>query len=140
MSSKKYMLMSDEYFDRGYATVEYKPSKNVVVADMTEYAEGEDFREYMNSIVDAIKDTGCSNVLADTRDHPPLHQTDQEWSQKTWGPNAEAAGAERLAVLAPESVITKMSVEQVTENAEDDIERQWFDEYEEGVNWLQANS
>jgi hypothetical protein len=107
---------------------------------MTDYAEGKEFREYMNSVIDAVKDTGCSNILADTRDHPPLDQADQSWTQDTWGPNVEAAGGERMAVLAPENIIAKMSVEGATENPEDDIERQWFEEFEDGVSWLQANS
>jgi hypothetical protein len=132
--------MPKTYFDRSYATVEYKSTKNLVVADMTEYAEGEEYREYMNSVVDAIEDTGCSNILADTRDHPTLDEADQSWTQKTWGPNVEEAGAERLAILAPESIISKMSIETVTENSEDDIDRQWFEKYEDGVSWLRTNS
>lgn len=133
--------MLEVYFDRTYATVEYRPNENLVSAEMTEYAEGQEFREYMNSVLDAIEDTGCPNVLADTRDHPPIDQADQEWSQKTWGPNAEAAGVERTAILAPESIVSKMSIESVTEGADshDDIDRQWFEEYEDAVSWLQSN-
>ncbi|MFC7060108.1 STAS/SEC14 domain-containing protein [Halovenus salina] len=106
---------------------------------MTEYAEGDKYREYMNTVIDAVEDTQCSNVLADTRDHPAIDQEDQEWSQKTWGPNAEAAGVDHVAVVAPESIVSKMSIESVTEGADDDIERQWFEEYEDAVSWLQSN-
>lgn len=132
--------MSETYFDRAYATVEYRPDKNLVSAEMTEYAEGDKYREYMNTVIDAVEDTRCSNVLADTREHPTINQSDQEWSQKTWGPNAEAAGVKRVAVLAPESIVSKMSIESVTEGAEGGIDRQWFEEYEDAVNWLQSNS
>jgi hypothetical protein len=133
--------MSEKYFDKEFATVEYKPDSEIVVARMTEYADGEEFHAYMNSILDAVTEKDCPSVLADTRDHPPLDQADQNWSVETWGPKAEQAGVKQMATLAPESVVSKMSVESVTENAGsvDDIERRWFEEYEDAASWLEAN-
>jgi hypothetical protein len=41
-------------------------------------------------------------------------------------------------MIVPESVISKMSMEGATEEPEDDIERQWFDNYEDAVSWTRS--
>lgn len=133
--------MSTRYFDEGFATVEYDDEIGVIVVEMTEYVEGDQFREYMRSIIDAVEDTGCPNVLADTRDHPPLADRDVDWSAETWGPKAEEAGVERIAALATEHVATKITLDTVTEQStHDDIDRKYFAKYYEAIEWLKSET
>jgi hypothetical protein len=131
-------FMPKTYFDRSYATVEYRSDEQIVFCELTEYAEGEDYREYMNSVIEAAKANRASDVVADVSDAPTLAQADQDWTEKTWGPNAEEAGVKSVAMLVPESVVSKMSMEGATEDPEDDIERQWFDNYEDAVSWTRS--
>lgn len=124
------------YFDEDFATVTYDAETGAVVARMTEYAEGEPFREYMNAVIEAVNDTGSECVLADTREQPTLDSADQEWSATEWGPRAESNGVEKLAAVVPESVLAEMSVQKVIEQSPDDIERQFFDSIDEAEAWL----
>ncbi|RJX49223.1 hypothetical protein [Halonotius pteroides] len=91
----------------------------------------------MDSIITAVDETGCQNVLADTRDHPPLPKSDIRWSAESWGPKAEVAGVDKIAALATQHVVTKMTLDSVTEQSTaDDIERQYFLKFHEAVQWL----
>jgi len=129
------------YFVADFATVEYDDEINVVIAKMTDYPGETQFREYMDSIITAVDETGCSNVLADTRDHPPLPKSEIRWSAETWGPKAEGAGVEQIAALATKHMATKMTLDSVTEQSTaDDIERQYFAKFYEAVEWLTNES
>ncbi|TQQ80564.1 hypothetical protein [Halonotius roseus] len=129
--------MSTRYFDGDFATVEYHDEINVVIAKMTDYPGENQFRKYMDSIITAVNETGCQNVLADTRDHPPLPESEMRWSAESWGPKAELAGVNQIAALATQHVATKMTLDTVTEQSTaDDIERQYFAKFDEAVEWL----
>jgi len=126
----------ETFFDESFATVWYDDETGVVVAQMTDYAEGAAFREYMDTVADVADETGSDCVLADTREQPTLETADQEWSATEWGPRAEANGVRKLATIVPESVLAKMSVEKVFEQSPDDIEREFFDSVAEAKAWL----
>ncbi len=124
------------FFDEAFATVWYDDETDAVVAQMTEYADGEPFREYMNAVIEGVNETGSDCVLADTREQPTLDSADQEWSATEWGPRAEANGVEKLAAVVPESVLAEMSVRKVTEQSADDIDREFFDSVADAKAWL----
>ena len=129
--------MTTRYFEADFATVEYDDETNIVISKMTDYPGKTRFRKYMDSIITAVDETGCRNVLADTRDHPPLPKSDIRWSAESWGPKAEVAGVEKIAALATQHVVTKMTLDSVTEQSTaDGIERQYFLKFHEAVQWL----
>ena len=129
--------MTTRYFEADFATVEYDDETNIVISKMTDYPGKTRFRKYMDSIITAVDETGCRNVLADTRDHPPLPKSDIRWSAESWGPKAEVAGVEKIAALATQHVVTKMTLDSVTEQSTaDDIERQYFLKFHEAIQWL----
>jgi len=129
--------MTTRYFEADFATVEYDDETNIVISKMTDYPGKTRFRKYMDSIITAVDETGCRNVLADTRDHPPLPKSDIRWSAESWGSKAEVAGVDKIAALATQHVVTKMTLDSVTEQSTaDDIERQYFLKFHEAVQWL----
>ncbi len=107
-----------------------------IVARMDAYAEGDEFRRYMDSLIDATDDTGSDRLIADTSEIPPLDQDDQQWSVVDWAPRAERAGLEHMALVTPESVVSEMSTETVVEMADDTINRELFDELEDAKTWV----
>jgi hypothetical protein len=127
--------VSVTYFDERFATVAYERDIDTVVASMGEFAEGEAFREYMNSIIDAIEAEHCDRVIADTSDMGALTEDDQAWSVTDWAPRAEDAGLDHMALVMPESIVAEMSVENVMEMADDDIERELFDDIDDARDW-----
>jgi hypothetical protein len=123
------------YFDEKFATVEHDPETDAIVASMNDFKEGEEFRRYMDSIIDAVEDTGADTIIADTSDIPPLAQEDQTWSIKDWSPRAQEAGVDHIGMVMPESVVAEMSVEAIVDMANDTIDRGLFDEMDEARAW-----
>lgn len=124
------------YFDREFATVEYDAEVDTVYTKMTGFARGEEFRSYMEAVIDAVDDTGTNCILADTREQPTLDQEDQDWVIETWGPRAVEHGADCMALIAPEQVVAKMTVDTVVEESDDELTRRWFETIDEAEEWL----
>ena len=127
------------YYDSASATVEYDRRTGAVVGRLTEFTEGESFREYMEAIIDAIEAEGSDRVLADTSQFDAaLTKEDQGWSVTDWAPRAEEAGVEHMALVMPESVVAGMSVDSIVEMTDDSINRGLFDDINEAKEWLAA--
>jgi hypothetical protein len=124
------------YFDSEFATVTYEDDIDTVVARMHDFEEGEPFREYMDSIIDAIADQRTDRIIADTSEMGTLTQDDQAWSVQDWAPRAEEAGLDHMALVMPESVVAEMSVESIVEMASDTINRELFDNLEDARTWV----
>lgn len=125
------------YFDSDFATVEYEEQSGAVVGELREFVEGDDFREYMDAYIDAIEDQSTGKVVADTSSfEAALREEDQMWSVQDWAPRAEEAGLETMALVMPESVLAKMSVDNILEMTDDDIERDVFSERREAEQWI----
>lgn len=126
-----------QYFEASFATVKYDEQTGAVVGELRDFVKGEDFREYMDAIIDAIKDQSASKVVADTSSfEAALREEDQMWSVQDWAPRAEEAGLETMALVMPESVLAKMSVDNILEMTDDDIERDVFSERREAEQWI----
>lgn len=125
------------HYERGFATVEYDEHCDAVVGRLKEFTEDEEFKEYMESIIDAVEQTETDKILSDTSQFEgALTQEDQAWSVKDWAPRAENAGVDHMAMVMPEAVVAKMSVDNIVEMSEDDIERELFDDIDDARDWL----
>lgn len=124
------------YFEGRSTAVEYDEALDAVVGRVEGYAESEEFRAYMNALIEAIEDSGTRKLLSDSKELGPMSEEDKVWSVEDWAPRAEAAGLEVMAFVIPESVIAEMSFDRVMEMAEDDIERGFFDDVDEARSWL----
>lgn len=121
----------------GYAEVHYDEEDDVVIGRLKNFTSGEEFREYMDGIINAVEDHDTTRVLADTSEFDAaLSQDDQEWSVVDWAPRAEDAGVESLALVMPENVVAKMSVDSVMNMADDNIARDVFDDRGDAEAWL----
>jgi hypothetical protein len=124
------------YFDASFASVYHDEECDAVVGKQTEFADGEDFREYMNELITAVEDTGCDTMIADTSEfQSALTEDDQAWSVTEWSPRAEGAGLENLAMVMPEAVVAEMSVDAVVEMSEDTLNRELFDDFQDAQEW-----
>lgn len=126
------------YFDSDFAVVEYDESCDAIVARLEEFEEGESFRNYMNTIIEAVEDRGTNKVLSDTSQFDAaLSPEDQGWSVEDWTPRAVDAGVDQMAMVMPESVLAEMSVDSILEaTADDGINRNVFDNVEDAREWL----
>ena len=130
-------ILAMAHYESSFASVEYDQSCDAVVGRLEEFTEGGEFREYMNSIIDTVEDERTGSVLADTSDFDSaLTEEDQAWSVREWAPRAEAAGVEELALVMPQAVVAEMSVDAIVEMADDDIDRELFDDVGDAKDWL----
>ncbi|MFC7057701.1 hypothetical protein [Halovenus salina] len=128
-----------EYFDSSFATVQYDEQTGAVIGELREFVKGESFREYMDAIIEAIADQSATKVIADTSSFDAaLTEDDQVWSVQDWAPRAEDAGLETMALVMPESILAKMSVDKIIEMTEDEITRKVFSDREAAERWIQA--
>jgi hypothetical protein len=126
-----------EYFDSSFATVQYDERTGAVVGELREFVKGEPFQEYMDAIIDAIADQSTTKVIADTSSFEgALTEDDQVWSVQDWAPRAEEAGLETMALVMPESVLAKMSVDNIIEMTDDSIKRDVFSDREKAEEWI----
>lgn len=126
-----------EYFDSSFATVQYDERTGAVTGELREFVKGESFQEYMDAIIDAIADQSTTKVIADTSSFEgALTEDDQVWSVQDWAPRAEEAGLETMALVMPESVLAKMSVDNIIEMTDDSIKRDVFSDREKAEEWI----
>lgn len=125
------------HYDSAFGTVEYDRNCDAVIGRLTEFTQGEEFREYMNAIIDAVEEHDSNKVLADSSQfEDALTKEDQGWSVTEWSPRAEAAGVDHIAMVMPEAVVAKMSIDSVVEMADDTLNRDLFDDVDEAKDWL----
>jgi hypothetical protein len=125
------------HYETEYARIEYDEHSGAVVGQTLEFAEGDDFREYMDEIITVVEKKGADKVIGDTsKFEGALTQDDQAWSVQDWAPRAEAAGVDYMALVMPSDVVAKMSVDSIVEMADDSIERELFSELDEAKAWL----
>jgi hypothetical protein len=125
------------YFDTDYLTVQYDESLDAVVMNWHDFAEGEDFRNGLNTGLEFVKKKRAINWLADLREMGAVASDDQEWSNTDWFPRAMDAGLSNMAIIKPESVIANMSVENIMQEVEDgELTTHYFDNRAEAKKWL----
>ena len=125
------------YYDTDFAVVRYDESCDAVIGELTEFTTGEDFREYMEALIDALETEDTDRMIADSSDFDSaLTEEDQVWSVKDWSPRAQESGLDHMAMVMPESVVAEMSIDQVVEMANDTINRELFDDFEEAKQWV----
>lgn len=132
--------MAEYYFDREFATVRYEPADEVIVATFVLYRQGMLFRSYMNAIIEAVEDTGCSKLLVDAERHPNMHHADKVWVASNWVKEAQDAGIQRMATIPPDMITALMDLEDVYNRSRGfvDIPNGMFGNYDAAVRWLNA--
>jgi hypothetical protein len=102
-----------------------------------DFAQGEEYREALNTGLELVDDKRAQNWLADLRDMGTVADADQTWSNEEWFPRALDTTLSNMAIIQPESVVANMSVENIMQEVgEDEITTHIFDNRSEAENWL----
>jgi hypothetical protein len=124
-------------FEREFARIEYDEYSGAVIGQLQEFVEGEPFREYMNELIDVIEQNRARKVIGDTSQfEAALTQEDQAWAATDWAPRAQDAGVDHMAMVMPDDVVAKMSVDSIVEMTDDSINRELFSDIDEAKSWL----
>jgi len=125
------------YEETANYTIEWDDDVGAVVHTWTGFTTGEEFRDGAEALLDAIEAKDASKLLLDTQNVKAHEDEDKEWLAEEWTPRMIEAGVQHSAQVHPDSVISKMEMENLGEEM-DDIPYDHFltSDVEEARDWL----
>jgi hypothetical protein len=125
------------YYDSNFLTIEWNESLGAVEMNWHDFAQGDDYREGLNSGLELVEEKRAANWLADLRDMGTVADDDQTWTNEKWYPQAFDTTLSNMAIIQPESVVANMSVENIIQEVGDEeITTHIFDNRSEAESWL----
>jgi hypothetical protein len=105
------------------------------------FAQGDTFRNGLDTGLELIKKKGAKNWIADLREMGTVADDDQEWSNNNWFPRALETSLTSMAIIKPESFVASMSVENIMEEiGEGDLTTHYFDNRADAEQWLKEQT
>src|SRR5436190_17223716 len=113
---------------------------NIVQTEWREKsAEGEEFRDILNKIIDALRETQTSIILADTRRMTMIWKEDREWIVNDWYPRAIKAGFRCQALIVTEDSYNDLAIKSIVEHYDDQIvETAYFTSFTDAFVWVRS--
>jgi|GEM_PF-5699755 len=72
---------------------------------------GNELRHILNSTLDMAKEHGSASIISDMSNLLLLTSEDEQWSLNEWFPRLQAAGVRNLAIVPPQTLIGKLSLD-----------------------------
>lgn len=126
-------------------SVTFNSASRCVEFTWNNFVKGEAFHEGCNAMIAALKKHSTSKLICDSRRYTVVDPADQLWSIQDWLPRAITAGLTTFAVVMPESVVGKLSVQNVINDKkhtpkELSLTREMFNTMEDARTWISATS
>jgi hypothetical protein len=129
------------YFESQHALVEWMEADKIAFIEWRGgYVDGADYRNVLIALVELMEQKGASKLLVDTRKAKVVTPADQEWVTSVWTPRATKAGLKFTAMLVPESMVARMSLERMRTKYTTPTGGgvQYFSNADEGKKWLRS--
>jgi len=128
-------------YDERHLTIRMDDTLDAVVMEWHEFAEGEPYREGLESGLELAQQERATNWLADLREMGTVAEADQEWSNEEWFPRALDSPISNMAIVQPESVVADMAVENIMQEVGDGaLTTRYFDDRAEAESWLEEQT
>lgn len=125
------------YFEKDYLTVHWNDTAKYVLMEWRKFVIGTDFRQGLDKGLQLVQEKQSTRWLADLRKLGVVAQEDQQWSNENWFPRAINAGLRRMAIVMPENIVSKWSVEKIMEKVPGtNLTVHYFDNIEKAKQWL----
>jgi hypothetical protein len=125
------------YHDFSYLTVHWKEEVPCVLMEWKVFARDADFRAGLDAGLKLLESKGADKWLADLRKLGTVTNLDQEWANANWFPRALASGIKFMAIVIPESALSRFNVDSIMGKVEGtDLVTQNFDSVDKAVEWL----
>lgn len=129
------------YYDEDHLTVKYEKDLDAVVMDWHSFAQGDVFRDGLDTGLELIQKEQAENWIADLREMGTVGDDDQEWSNNNWFPRALETSLTHMAIIKPESFVANMSVENIMEEVgEGELITHYFDNRAKAEQWLKEQT
>lgn len=100
--------------------VYYNPELNAVETSWKgPSAEGPLLYEILDSIIEAMKQTGSGTVIADARKMNVINNADIQWISENWYPRALAAGFRYEALVVTDYTFNTVSIKKIVRTYDD---------------------
>lgn len=122
-------------------SITFNSASRCVEFTWNNFVKDESFHEGCNAMIAALKKHSTSKLICDSRRYTVVDPADQLWSIQDWLPRAIAAGLTTFAVVMPESVVGKLSVQNVINDKkhtpkELSLTREMFNTLEDARSWV----
>jgi hypothetical protein len=129
------------YFENQHAVIEWiEADKFACIEWRGGYVDGADYRNVLIALAELMEQKGVSKLLVDSRKAKVITPADQEWVTSVWTPRANKAGLKFTAMLVPDSMVARMSLERMRTKytMPSGGGAQYFSSAEEGKKWLRS--
>lgn len=126
-----------EFFNAPYLTIHRDDVYNCVWMEWKKFVKGPGYRNGLDKGLELAISMNTTRWLADLRKMNVVDPDDQSWSNDNWFPRALKGGIENIAIIMPQDVFAKMSVDSIMEKVPASMVKvRYFERLEMGQNWL----
>ena len=104
-------MTRETVIENAYITLWYHPDTKIVHHEIHMYVYGDTLRDALMRGTELLQEHGASKWLSNDRSNAALHQDDIAWLTDNFAPKAMEVGWRYWAVIAPQSVVGRMSIE-----------------------------
>ena len=123
--------------DNEHITLWYHPETKIVHHEIHKYIYGDTFRDALMTGADLLKKHTACKWLSNDRSNAALLKEDTDWLTENFVPKAIEAGWQYWAIVAPKSVVGKMSIEGLRRfYTERGLDVMVFDDEKNAMDWL----
>lgn len=128
------------YFDQPFLTVRWDADLPGVLMEWKSFAQGEGYRKGLDAGLALLQEKGAKKWLADLRFFGSVLPEDQRWSNEDWFPRALATSLKYMAIVDPQVIFAKWSVERIMQKVESPtLVTQYFCTVSQAKVWLKIN-
>ena len=125
------------YNQPGVAVVTWDPLIGAARIEWQGWANPTEFAAANDAIITALKRHRGTKSLGDCRNMKVIQQSDQDWVNREWFPNAIAAGLTRMALVLAKSGLAEMIVEDLVSRVPGTkLDVGYFATIDEAKSWL----
>jgi hypothetical protein len=128
-------------YDSPSVTVWYHEDKKIVHHQVHRFVRGEEFQAFLLAGTEALEQHKAQKWLSDDRGSPVLAQDDLTWGHDVWFPRTAAAGWRYWAIVRPEKVLARVTMEHlVKEYGAAGVTAKFFENPDDAMKWLEGCS
>lgn len=119
-----------------YVIIEYNAVVSCIACQWLGYSNFEQIKNGNEKALEFLKEKNLSKWLIDNRNAALLPKEARDWLHQEFVHKAIQGGLKKMAVILPESIFGKMSVNEIVTEIKDILFIQNFSEVEEALHWL----
>jgi|SRR5690606_11192757 len=114
----------------------FETELGAVIMNWNGFSSSGEFYEANESVLRLLKENNARKIVADLRNMKIIKLEDQQWLYKDWLPRAIRAGLEYVAIVESEDFFNRLSVDNVSQQINGQLNIKYFNTYSWARNWI----